>query len=122
MRKPNKIFLTVFVALSAWFVPADSFAQTSMNLKQAIDIALANNSSLRSDSLEIIVSQSRNKELAGQMLPQVIYNGGTEFNPAIGSQLVPGTLAGQPNKDYVTIPFGSRYLIRTGLELSQNIY
>jgi outer membrane protein len=122
MRKPNKIFLTFLLATSAWLVCRNSYAQSTLNLKQAIDIALANNSALRSDSLEILVTQSRNKELTGQMLPQVSYNGGTEYNPAIASQLIPGKLAGQPNKDYVSVPFGSRYFMRTGLDISQNIF
>ena len=122
MRKPNKQLLSFFLVASSSFVAANMVAQTPMNLKQAIEIALDNNSSLRSDSLEISVTQSRNKELAGQMLPQVTYNGGTEYNLAIASQLVPGSLAGQPNKDYVPVQFGSRYNLRAGIEVTQNIF
>ena len=122
MRKTNKKFLTLVLVIGSCFVATSVFAQAPMNLRQAIDLALSNNPTLRSDSLEIAVTQSKNKELAGQMLPQVTYNGGTEFNPAIASQMVPGSLVGQPNKDYVSVPFGSRYFMRTGLEVSQNIF
>jgi outer membrane protein TolC len=121
MRKSKKQTLVFFLSVSL-FAFNNAFAQTSMNLKQAIDLALANNSSLRSDSLEISVTQSKNKELAGQMLPQVTYIGGTEYNPAIASQMVPGSLAGQPNKDYVPVPFGSRYNMRMGVDVNQTIF
>jgi outer membrane protein TolC len=93
-----------------------------MNIKTAIDIALTNNRSLRSDSLNIAISNSKNKELSGFYKPQVNYSSSTEYNPAIPSQMLPGTIAGQPDKDLVPVQFGTRYNFKSGVEVTQTLY
>ena len=95
---------------------------TPLNIKTAIDIALTNNRSLRSDSLDIAVSHSKNKELAGFYKPQVNYSSSTEYNPAISTQMLPGAIAGQPDKELVPVQFGTRYSLKSGVEVTQTIY
>lgn len=121
MRKTIRKILALALVSSS-FAAGKTFAQQPMNLKQAINLALTNNASLRSDSLEIAVTQSKNKELAGQMLPQVTYSSGGEYNPVIASQMVPGSFMGQPNKDYVPVKIGSQYNMKTGIEVTQTVF
>ena len=121
MRKTIRKILAL-VLVSSSFAAGKTFAQQPMNLKQAVNLALTNNASLRSDSLEIAVTQSKNKELAGQMLPQVTYSSGGEYNPVIASQMVPGSFMGQPNKDYVPVKIGSQYNMKTGIEVTQTVF
>lgn len=112
----------LFAALLFSFQATEVKAQTGpLNIKQAIDIALAGNRSLRSDSLNIAVAGSKHKETAGFYLPQVNYNNVAEYNPSIASQLLPGSVMGQPEKDYVPVKFGTRYNMRATMEVTQVI-
>lgn len=98
-------------------------AQTEpMSIKKAIDMALSNNRSLRADSLNISITGSKNKEIAGLYLPQVNYSSNMEYNPAIASTMIPGSVAGQPSKDYVPVKFGTKYNMRSGVEVTQTIF
>ena len=90
--------------------------------REAINIALVNNRSLRSDSLNISITDSRNKEPAGRYRPHVSYSSQTEYNPAIPSQMLPGAIAGQPSKELVPITFGTKYSWRSGVEVTQTVY
>lgn len=122
----SKIFKTILkLMIPALYLLAvhRSSAQTSpLNIREAIDIALANNRSLRADSINISITDHKNKELAGVYRPQVNYSSGTEYNPALASQMLPGAIAGQPGKELVPVQFGTRYSFRSGVEVTQAIY
>ena len=105
--------------LAAQHAPGQS---SPLNIKQAIDIALANNRSLRADSLDISITSDKNKQLAGLYRPQVNYTNSLEYNPAIPSQMLPGSIAGRPDKDFVAVQFGTRYNMRSGIEVTQTIF
>ncbi len=123
MRKGFKWFVKLIIPLLYILIAHRSPAQTApLNIKTAIDIALTNNRSLRSDSLDIAVSTSKNKELAGFYKPQVNYSSSTEYNPAIATQMLPGSIAGQPDKELVPVQFGSRYSLKSGVEVTQTLY
>jgi outer membrane protein len=111
--------LTLLFMVTAEIVTAQS---KPLDVKTAIHMALANNSSLRSDSLDISVADYKNRELAGSYRPQVKYSSGMEYNPAIPSQMVPGSLTGQPSKELVPVQFGTKYNLKSGIEATQTIY
>ena len=111
------LFAGLLFSLSALKVKAQ---QEPLNIKQAIDIALAENRSLRSDSFNIAVAGSKTKEVAGLLLPQVNYSNVTEYNPAIAKQLLPGSMVGQPGKD-IPVQMGNRYNLRAGVELTKTL-
>jgi outer membrane protein len=94
----------------------------SINIRQAIDIALANNYGLQADSLNMTVTKYQNKQLSGSYLPQVSYSSKMNYNMAIPSQMLPGAIGGQPNKDYIPVQFGTKYDATSGIQVSQNIY
>ncbi|MEQ1675589.1 MAG: TolC family protein [Chitinophagaceae bacterium] len=121
MRKIASYLLITL--LSQVTIVASTKAQSQkLTIKAAIDLALANNRSLRSDSLEISITESKNRELAGLYKPQASYSNNIEFNPAIPSQMLPGKFVGQPDKDYVPVTFGSSYGFKSGIEVTQTLY
>ncbi len=123
MSKKLNCFLRLLFPAIYLLAAQNSPAQSSpLNIKEAIDIALANNRSLRADSLNISITNDKNKELAGYYRPQVNYSSNTEYNPAIASQMLPGSLAGQPDKEFIPVQFGTRYNMRSGIEVTQTIY
>jgi outer membrane protein TolC len=91
-------------------------------MKQAIDIALSNNHSLRADSLNQLIAAFKNKETAGYYLPQVNMSSRMDYAPIIGSQMLPGTMLGQPAKDLVPVKFGTRYGMGSEVQVTQSIY
>jgi outer membrane protein TolC len=113
--------LLVLTTMSIGFCVAQ--AQTgSVNIKQAIDIAFANNYGLQADSLNMTVTSYQNKQLLSGYLPQVTSSGKVNYNMKIANQMLPGTVAGQPNKDYVPVQFGTKYDAGTAIQVTQNIY
>lgn len=115
--------LCLFMIAALFSCTQVSRAQSqSVNIKQAIEIALTNNYALRADSLNIEVDRFKNKELAGSYLPQVNYSGKTNYNLSIPSQMLPGEIIGQPSKDFVPVQFGTKYDASLGIELTQTIY
>jgi outer membrane protein len=94
----------------------------AVNIKQAVEIALANNSALRADSLNIIMTGFQNKQLAGRYLPQVSMGSKLNYNLAIPSQMLPGNMVGQPSKEYIPVQFGTKYEMGSGIEVNQYIF
>ena len=86
-------FLGLFLSMKA------NSQTTQLTLKQSIELALASNGTLRSDSLGVTEAVYKNKETAGQFLPQVNQTSTSEYNIALPSQMVPGSMIGQPSKD-----------------------
>jgi len=123
MRQIFKTILKLIIPVFYLLVAHRSIAQSEpLTIRSAIDIALANNRSLRSDSLNIQITDNKNKELAGLYRPQVNYKTGAEYNPAIGTQMLPGSIAGQPEKELVPVTFGTRYNFKSGVEVTQTLY
>ncbi|HEX7902768.1 MAG TPA: TolC family protein [Chitinophagaceae bacterium] len=123
MSKRLKWLLKLTIPVLYLLVAHRSIGQSApLNLKEAITIALTNNHSVRADSLNISITNEKNKQLAGLYRPQVNYSSGIEYNPAIASQLLPGSIVGQPNKDLVPVQFGTRYSMKSGIEVTQTIY
>jgi outer membrane protein len=120
MKKRQNLF-TLFVITALCFICSQSISQSPINMKTAIEVALANNYSLKADSMNLLVTDYQNKILKADFLPQVNYSGKTEYNPAIATQMFPGEIVGQPGKDYVRVPFGSRYNMGSGIEVTQTL-
>ena len=123
MRKNGRIITRLSASLFVCFlVHTVKAQQLTVSLRKAIDLAVENNLSLRSDSLNVAVTGHNNKELAGYYLPQINYNSVTEFNPEVASQLLPGKFLGDPSKDLVPVQMGTTYNLRTGVEVTQALY
>jgi outer membrane protein TolC len=123
MRKNEKLILRLLASLFVcFFVETVSAQELTVGLRKAIDLAMQNNLSLRSDSLNVAITDRNNKELAGYYLPQVNYSSATEYNPAIATTPVPGSFLGDPAKEVVPVQLGSKYNVRSGIEVTQTLY
>src|SRR5262245_31222193 len=114
MKKRQVLFLMCGIA--ALFFAREAVSQSSLNMKQAIEIAMKNNYSLKADSMNLAITDYQNKTTRADLLPQVNFSGKTEYNAAIAKQMLPGYIVGQPAKDYVSVPFGSRYIVGSEIE------
>ena len=120
MKKRQLLFLTCGIA-ALFFVSSKARSQSTLNMEQAIEIAMKNNNSLKADSMNLAITDYQNKTQRADLLPQVNFSGKTEYNAAIAKQMLPGYIIGQPSKDYVSVPFGSRYLMGSGVEVTQTL-
>ena len=112
----------IILALS---INIKALAQTTpvtVTVKSAIDMALANNYSLKADSLNMAAAGYQANALKSSLLPHLNYNSKAEYNPAIASTMLPGQYVGQPSKEYVPVQFGTRYSMGSGLEASYNLF
>jgi outer membrane protein TolC len=121
MERKKLALLKVLILVSCLVSIHESIAQTSLNMKQAIEIAIANNYSLKADSMNLLVSDYKNRTVRANLLPQVNYYSKAEYNIAIPSTMLPGTIAGQPGKELVPVQFGTRYTMSQGVEIKQAI-
>jgi outer membrane protein len=119
MKKRQLLLLSCGIA--ALFFATQALSQSTLNMKQAIEIAMKNNYSLKADSMNLAITDYQNKTTRADLLPQVNFSGKTEYNAAIAKQMLPGYIVGQPAKDYVSVPFGSRYLMGSGIEVTQTL-
>ena len=120
MKKRQILFMTCGIA-ALFFATSQAISQSALNMKQAIEIAMKNNYSLKADSMNLPITDYQNKTTRADLLPQVNFSGKTEYNAATAKQMLPGYIVGQPAKDYVSVPFGSRYLMGSGIEVTQTL-
>ena len=93
-----------------------------LSMKAAIEMALTNNNSLKADSMNLLITDYQNKTLKSDFLPQVNYSSNYAYNLSLGSQMIPGKVAGQPEKDLVPVQFGTRYNWGSGVEVTQTLF
>src|SRR4030095_4747587 len=122
MKKTQDLFLNLLAIAAFCLLTTNAISQSSrLSIKQAIEIAVANNYSLKADSMNLAVTDYQNKTLKADFLPQINFSSKAEYNPAIASQMLPGYIVGQPGKDYVSVPFSSRYTMGNGIEVTQTL-
>jgi outer membrane protein len=115
--------LSLWVVILALSINIKALAQTTpVTVKTAIEMALANNYSLKADSLNMVAAGYQVNAVKASLLPHVNYNSKAEYNPAIASTMLPGQYVGQPSKEYVPVQFGTRYTMGSGIEASYNLF
>jgi len=88
----------------------------------AIEMASGNSYSLKADSMNMVTARYQKNVVKADKLPQINYAGKTEYNAAIPSQMLPGKIVGQPDKDFVPVQFGTRYAMGSGVEVTQSLF
>jgi outer membrane protein len=122
MSKGRRWFLSLPVLLLTVIIHSRVQAQTtSINIKSAIDLALANNYSLKADSLNNQIAAYRVRVAKADFLPQVNFSSKAEYNPELPSQMLPGKFIGEPDKDLIPVQFGTRYSMGSSIEATQTI-
>ena len=122
----KKTFITILklgMPLVYLLIAHKSMGQTqAMTMKNAIAIAMANNYSLKADSMNLLVTEYQNNAQRADFMPQVSHAGKYEYNLALPAQMVPGEFVGQSGKDYVPVQFGMRYNMGNGIEVTQTLF
>lgn len=123
MRRQCKVFNTLITLLLVCTVKGTVTAQTmTLDLRTSVETALTNNNALRADSLHMIIQEYKKRELAGWLVPQVNLSSRTNYNREIATQMLPGSVVGQPSKDFVPVQFGTKYEMGSGVEVHQTIF
>ena len=123
MKKTFVTILKLSLPLIYLLVAHRSYGQSGpMSMKQAIGIAIANNYSLKADSMNLLVTEYQNKTQRADFMPQVNYASKYEYNLALPTQMIPGEFVGQAGKEYVPVQFGTRYNAGSGVEVSQTLF
>jgi outer membrane protein len=94
---------------------------TSIDIKQAINMALANNYSLKADSLNNSIAGYNIRVAKSAWLPQVNFSSKAEYNAALPSQMLPGKFIGEPDKDLIPVQFGTRFSTGASIEATQTL-
>jgi len=111
--KTAKLILLVFASFG---LPALSYAQQPITLKEALKYALENNAAAKKAVLEIDKGKYKTQEVRAQALPQLTGNVGLTYNAIIGQQVV--DFGGQIQ----TLRFGQKWNSVAGLQLSQQLF
>jgi outer membrane protein len=122
LNKFQKFLHLLIITLSCIGSQAVQAQNGGVTVKQAIGLALDNNYTLRADSLNLLITAQKNKQVAASYLPQASTGSKFNYNAAIPNSMLPGAIAGQPSKDFVPVQFGTRYEAGTSLEVTQAIY
>ena len=91
-------------------------AQQTVNLKDALNYALQNNTTARKAKLDIDRGRYKTEEIRAQALPQITGTAGLTYNPIIGQQVV--DFGGQLQ----TLKFGQNWNSSAGVQLSQQLF
>jgi outer membrane protein len=122
LNKFQKFLGLVTATLTCVSIQVSQAQNGGVTVKEAIDMALNNNYTLRADSLNLLITAQKNKQVAAGYLPQANMGSKFNYNAAIPSSMLPGAIAGQPSKDFVPVQFGTRYDAGTSLEVTQAVY
>jgi outer membrane protein len=122
LNKFQKFLAPVIITLSCVSGQVAQAQNGGVTVKEAIDMALNNNYTLRADSLNLLITAQKNKQVAAAYLPQAAMGSKFNYNAAIPSSMLPGAIAGQPSKDFVPVQFGTRYDAGTSLEITQTVF
>ncbi|WP_199118735.1 TolC family protein [Pedobacter sp. ASV28] len=111
--KTAKLMLLLLTSLG---LPALTFAQQPVTLKDALKFALDNNVKVRKARLDIDGGRYKVQEIRAQALPQITGNAGLTYNPIIG-QLV-ANIGGQTQ----SFKLGQNWNSSAGVQLSQQLF
>jgi outer membrane protein len=114
MKKIKSLTLIFFVLC----IPI--FGQT-YSLKQCLEYAKQNNSSIKIAYLDSDISNKVVNEQIGKGLPQINLSGTLQDNLKIATQLMPGELLGQAAGTFIPVKFGTQYNASGTLSLTQKI-
>lgn len=107
--KTAKLMLLLLTSIA---LPALTYAQQPITLKDALNFALENNVKVRKAKLDIDGGRYKVEEVRAQALPQITANAGLNYNPIIG-QLVFGGNA---------VKLGENWNSTAGVQLSQQLF
>jgi len=114
--KQIKIIAVLFFAISA------SLISKEYSLKDCINFARTNNSSIIVAKLDSAKSEKQVKEQIGTALPQVDANANFTDNVLMPTTLIPAAMFGGDPNTYIPIKMGTQYNLTGSVSLTQKIF
>lgn len=90
-------------------------------LKQCIEYAVKNSSSLKTANIDSKISGQVVNEQTGKGLPQINFSSTLEDKLKITTQLLPGEMLGKPGT-FVPVKFGTKYNLNATFSLTQKVF
>lgn len=94
----------------------------SLSAKQAVDYALANQSTVKTAKLDELIQLAKNKEVAGMALPSVTGTGSYQYNPIVQKQLFNTRNFGSPIDSFVAVSFQLKNNLLGELRVTQTLF
>ncbi|NLR61923.1 TolC family protein [Chitinophaga polysaccharea] len=94
----------------------------SLSAKQAVDYALANQSSVKTAKLDELIQLAKNKEVAGLALPSVAGTGSYQYNPIVQKQLFNTRNFGAPIDSFTAVSFQLKNNLLGELRVTQTLF
>jgi outer membrane protein TolC len=110
-------YALLFVLLMTTRVHAQQY-----NLEQLVDLAMKNNYSIQSSTLDEAKTNARIDEVKSNLLPSLNVTGDYKRYFKIPGQVVPASAFGGPEGSYSTLAFGLPYNLSTSAQVTQALF
>ncbi|PSL48872.1 outer membrane protein TolC [Chitinophaga niastensis] len=93
-----------------------------MSAKEAVDYALANQSTVKTAKLDELIQLAKNKEISGMALPNIAGTGSYQYNPITQKQMFNMRNFGLPKDSFTTVSFQLPHNMAGELRLTQTLF
>lgn len=94
----------------------------SLSAKEAVDYALANQSSVKTAKLDELIQLAKNKEISGMALPSITGAGSYQYNPIVQKQLFNTRNFGSPIDSFTAVSFQLPHNMLGEVKLTQTLF
>lgn len=121
MKKTTIGKLVFSILLAALFITT-SQAQTVLTLKEATEIALANNLQVKVGEIDLNETKEKVKETAGGLYPKISATGSYQYYIELPTSLIPASLFGGPAGTYNAGALGTKQTTSGTASLTQQLF
>ena len=121
MSKKSKLALFIFSLFMGIVSLTGQNAPMQLSLEQAINIALQQNKSMQTASMDTIIAKRSRWETISNYLPKATGSVNWSDNLELATVLLPGVMIGQPG-EYIPVQFGMEYQMSWAIQAQQVIF
>lgn len=93
-----------------------------LSAKEAVDYALANQSTVKTAKLDELIQLAKNKEVSGLALPNVAGTGSYQYNPILQKQMFSTANFGGPKDSFAVVTFQLKHNMLGEVKLTQVLF
>lgn len=118
------MLLAINQAIAQQGTPQVSAGPIQLSARQAVELALTNQSTIKTAKLDELIQLAKNKEVSGQALPNLSANGQYQDNPIIQKQLIDASNfdPSVPKGTLVPFAFGLKFNVVGEVKLQQVLF
>lgn len=94
----------------------------SLSAKEAVDYALANQSSVKTAKLDELIQLAKNKEISGMALPNIAGSGSYQYNPLVQKQMFNTRNFGSPKDSFTAVSFQLKHNMLGEVRMTQTLF